>query len=266
MILTEGGNAIIESDRINREDIAGVIASAKTMIPKQLLKNMQLDIGSSGYKLDSGDIDLFVEATDVVALFKTQGEKDPVKVAKKKLEAFFTQKGIHAVTNGRNVSIGVPYRQKTSNQEKVAQVDVMVIQDAAIVAPYHQHGPRGMYDQEPDFKGEPIFIVMNSIGKYLGLKFDAFGGKLMKRDDNTVVARDRDSVAKILLNPKATGDDLNSVKTIFRALANDPKKEEKLAQARQDAADPKRGITLPESYQPGTATWFRSLANLVSPK
>ena len=259
-----GGHAIVESDRINKEDIAGVIATAKSMIPKQLLKNMQLEIGSSGYKIDSGDIDLFVEAADVVALFKTQNEKDPVKVAKKKLGEFFTQKNIHNVVNGRNVSIAVPYRQKTSNQDKVAQVDVMVIQDAAIVAPYHQHGPRGMYDVEPEFKGEPIFILMNSIGKALGLKFDAFGGKLMKRDDNTVVGRTRDEVAKILLNPKATGDDLNSVRTIMNALRNDKKREDKLAQAYDDQR--KGLITLPESVQPGSATWFRSLAEIVSPK
>lgn len=266
MLLIEGGNAISESNRVNKEDVPGIVAAAKALAPKQLLKNLQADIGSAGYKLDSGDIDLMVEAVDVIALFKTQGEKDPVKVAKKKFEKYFMDKGVRVNVNGRNVSIGVPYREKQSQQERLAQVDFMVIHDTHLVAPYHQHGPRGMYDQEPDFKGEPIFIVMNSIGKYLGLKFDPFGAKLMKRDDNTVVARDRDAVAKILLNPKATGDDLNSVRTIFRALANDPKKEEKLAQARQDAADPKRGITLPESYQPGTATWFRSLANLVSPK
>ena len=264
MILNEGGNAIPESTPVNKEDVADVVTAAKEALPKQLLKNLQTDIGSAGYKLQSGDIDIFVEAADVVAFFKTQNEKDPVKVAKKKFETYFIEKGIRAVVNGRNVSIAVPYNEKASNLQKIAQVDVMVIQDASIVAPYHQHGPRGMYDSEPEFKGQPIFLLINSIGKALGLKFDAFGGKLMKRDDNAVVARTRDEVAKLLFNPKATGDDLNSVKTMMRALANDPKRDEKLAQARDDQ---KKGLlTLPESFQPGTATWFRSLANLVSPK
>jgi hypothetical protein len=103
------------------------------------------------------------------------------------------------------------------------------------VAPYHQHGPRGSY-ADPEFKGSDIFIVMNSIGKALGLKFDAFGGKLMRRDDNTVVAKNRDAVAKILLNSKATADDLNSVKSIVKALENDPERDAKLAQARESAA------------------------------
>ena len=116
------------------------------------------------------------------------------------------------------------------------------IVDVPTVAPYHQHGPRGSY-ADPDFKGSDIFIVMNSIGKALGLKFDAFGGKLMRRDDNSVVARDRDAVAKILLNPDATADDLNSVKQMLHALRYDPQRDPKLAQARADAA---RGlISLP---------------------
>ena len=242
--LTEGGNAIPESVPVNKEDVAGIIATAKSLLPQQLLKNLQADIGSAGYKLQSGDIDLMVEAADVIRFFKTENEKDPVKAAKKAFEAYLVKKGVRVCVNGRNVSIAVPYKEQSSRQNKVAQVDLMVIHDANIVAPYHQHGPRGMYDTDAEFKGQPIFILMNSIGKALNLKFDAFGAKLMDRDTNNVVARDRDAVAKILLNKKATADDLNSVKTILRALENDPKREAKLAQAREDA---KKGlINLPE--------------------
>jgi hypothetical protein len=136
----------------------------------------------------------------------------------------------------------------------------MVINDAALVAPYHQHGPRGSYN-DPEFKGQSIFILMNSIGKALGLKFDAFGAKLLRRDDNTVVARDRDSVAKILLNPRATGDDLNSVKSILRALENDPMQDEKLAQAREDEV--KGLIMLPKKLEEGSPSWFRAMQTLL---
>ena len=227
--LLEGGNAIPTSIPVAKADVAAVVAAAKKAIPADLLKRMQTDIGSAGYKIESGDIDVMVEAEDVVALFQTQGDKNPVLSAKKALEAYFRGKGIEAKTNGNNVSIGIPYKGA------VAQVDVMVIHDAALVAPYHQHGPRDSY-ADPDFKGQPIFILMNSIGKALGLKFDAFGAKLLRREDNTVVARDRDAVAKALLNPRASGEDLNSVKSIMRALEGDPQKEAKLAQARDDEA------------------------------
>jgi len=254
MRLLEGGNAIPTSIPVAKNDVADIVSAAKKSLPSELIKRIQTDIGSAGYKVESGDIDLMVEAEDVVALFQTQDEKNPVLAAKKALEAFFRGKGIEAKTNGNNVSIGIPYKNA------VAQVDVMVIHDAAIVAPYHQHGPRGSY-ADPDFKGQPIFILMNSIGKALGYKFDAFGAKLMRRDDNTVVARDRDSVAKALLNPKAAGEDLNSVKSILRALENDPMKDAKLAQAREDEA--KGLITLPKKIEEGTANWFRQMQSIL---
>ena len=167
-------------------------------------------------------------------------------------------KGYKTKISGRNVHIEVPYT--TPNGPRAVQVDLMVIADANIVAPYHQHGPRGMYDQ-PGFKGAHNFILMNSIAKHLGLKFDAFGGKLMRRDDNTVVGRTREEVAKILLGPAGKADDLNSVSTMVAALRNDPDRDSKLAQARQDAA--KGIITMPEAVQEGSANWFRKYAGLV---
>jgi hypothetical protein len=264
MKLFEGGNAIEESSSVNKEDVAQVVALAKKALPKPLITGLQTDIGSAGYKLQSGDIDLMVEASDVVELFNTGSAKDPIKTAKQLLGKYFTDKGIHAVLNGRNVSIGIQYKTHASGQERVAQVDVMCIQDASIVAPWHQHGLRDMYNKETEFKGQSIFILMNSIGKALNLKFDAFGAKLMKRDTNEIVARTRDEVAKILLSPTSTSDDLNSIKTIMKALSNDPMRDAKLAQAREDSA--KGIITLPESYIPGSTSWFRTLSNIVSSK
>ena len=254
MQLREGGNAIPTSVPVAKKDVAAIVATAKKALPKPLLKGLQTDIGSAGYKVESGDIDIMVEADDLIALFQTQNEKNPLLSAKKALENYFRANGLESVTKGNNVHIGIPYR------DAVAQVDVMVIHDAGIVAPYHQHGPRGSYD-DPDFKGQPIFILINSIGKFLGLKFDAFGAKLMRRDDNTVVARDRDAVAKILLNPRATGNDLNSVKSIMRALENDPDRDAKLAQAREDEA--KGLITLPTKIQEGSPVWFRRMQSFL---
>ena len=258
--LNEGGNAIPSSVPVAKGDVAQVVHSAKREMPPGLLKNLHTNIGSAGYKVESGDIDLMVEAEDVVNIFKTSAAKDPVKAGKQAMQQFFTAKGIETNLNGRNVSIGVTYNAQATGETKIAQVDIMVIHDVGIVAPYHQHGPRGMYN-DPGFKGSPIFILMNSIGKALGLKFDAFGAKLMRRDNNEVVARDRDEVAKVLLNPKATDNDLNSVKSILKALENDPAKEEKLAQAREDQA--KGLITLSEAktVQSGSA-WFANISGL----
>lgn len=255
----EGGNAIPESNPVRKEDVKAVVAKAKSLLPPEIAKGLQVDIGSAGYKVESGDIDIFVEAQDVVDYFQTVQSKDPVKDAKQAFKKYFEQQGIKSVVSGRNVHIGIPYTT-ASGQKGIAQVDVMIIQDAKIVAPWHQHGLRGMYNQ-PGFRGSDVFMLMSSLAKYKNLKFDAFGGKLMSRDTNEVVGRTRKQVAKILLNPEAHESDLDSMQSILKALETDPYREGKLAQARQDAA--KGLFRLPETTQVGTAGWFRNLANRI---
>jgi hypothetical protein len=229
-ILNEGGNAIANASAVPLDQVNTVINDAIDLLPPPLRRNIAKDIGSAGFKkVPPGDIDLMIEASDLVKYFKTVAQKDPVKAAKKALEEYLKQQGYESNMAGRNVHVGIPF------DGGVAQVDYMVIEDVPTVAPYHQHGPRGSYE-DPEFKGSDIFILMNSIGKALGLKFDAFTGKLMVRDGNTVVAKDRDTVAKVLLNPNATADDLNSVKSMLRALKDDPERDAKLAQARESAA------------------------------
>ena len=247
MILLEGGNVFPDVVDIKKEYAKDLINSIKQLLPGF---DLQFDIGSVGYKVQSGDMDVFMDQDEVVNKFKTKDEK----TAKQSLAQFVQAKGYQTSIKGRNVHVRMPLPDGT-----FAQVDLMVIPDSADVAPWHQHGPRGSYD-DPSFKGAQNFILMNSIGKALGLKFDAFGGKLIRRDNNEVVARSRDDVAKILLNPNATGNDLNSVKTILKALENDPKKDAKLAQAREDAA--KGLITLSESVQPGSTQWMKQISEM----
>jgi hypothetical protein len=262
MYLYEGGNAIANAEPVNPEDVPAVVQRAKLELPQQLLKNLQADIGSAGYKtVPAGDIDLMLEAQDLVALFQTEDNpKDPVLAAKQSLATYLQAKQLDANVKGRNVHCGIPYKQQATGKNKIAQVDYMVVNDADIVAPYHQHGPRGMYS-DPSFKGQQNFVLMASIAKYLGLKFDPFGASLVRRDNNEVVARKRADVARVLLGPTAKESDLDSVKTIMTALKNDPDREGKLAQARDDQA--KGLLTLPEDAAPGTAAWFRQLGHIV---
>jgi hypothetical protein len=245
--ILEGGNVFDGTVDIPKESAPALIKSIKQLLPGFQL---QFDIGSVGYKISSGDMDVFMDQDEVVQKFKSKDEK----AAKQALAQFIIAKGFETAVKGRNVHVKMPLPDGN-----YAQVDLMVIPDSAEVAPWHQHGPRGSYE-DPSFKGSQIFIVMNSIGKALGLKFDAFGGKLLRRDNNEVVARTRDEVAKVLLNPSATGNDLNSVKTIMNALKNDPDRDAKLAQARDDE---RKGIlTLPESVTPGSSQWYRNITEL----
>jgi len=251
MYLYEGGNIFGDGD-IAKEYVKGVVDHVQLDLPSGI--KAIPDIGSAGYKVSSGDMDLFIDAAALMQKFGVDDDKK----AKEALAQFMAAKGYPTKISGRNVHIEVPY--KTPDGLRKVQVDLMVIADADIVAPWHQHGPRGMYDQ-PGFKGSHNFMLMSSIAKHLGLKFDPFGAKLINRDTNEVVGRTRKEVAKILLGPKAKEDDLNSVASMMKALASDPDREGKLAQARQDQA--KGLITLPEDSAPGSAAWFRKMGTML---
>jgi hypothetical protein len=221
---------------IPKEYVNNVVQNVYKDLPSgtKLIAN----IGSAGFKSASHDIDLFVDADALMGNFKI----DDQKLARRTLQQFMTSHGYKTRLSGRNVHIEAPYNTDTG--EHTVQVDLMVISDAAIVAEWHQHGLRGMYN-DPKFVGGHIFILISSIAKHLGLKFDQFSAKLIRRSDDVVIARTRDEVAKVLLHPNATANDLNSVATIINALANDPEKDGKLAQAKQDAIN--GTIVLPES-------------------
>ena len=255
MYLYEGGNVFGNTTDVAKENVAAVVDTVKRELPSALQKQVMADIGSAGFKVQSGDIDLFL---DEKTLLKNFGVED-VKQAKQALAQYFQAKGYAVKLSGRNVHVDVPYKD-ASGKQLYAQVDLMVIADARRVADWHQHGPRGMYT-DPAFKGNQLFILLNSIGKFLGLKVDAFGGTVMRRDDNSVVADTREAAAKVLLNPGAHAEDLNSVSSVLQALASDPDREGKLAQAKQDQA--KGLLTLPEDVAPGTAAWFRKLGHQI---
>ena len=254
MYLYESGNVFDNTSDVPKEHIAAVIDVVKRELPSALQKKVIADIGSAGYKVQSGDIDLFLDARATIKNFGVEDEKQ----AKQSLAQYYQAKGFQVRVIGRNVHVNVPYRG-ANGKTYYGQVDLMIIADAKRVADWHQHGPRGMY-ADPNFKAAHLYILLNSIAKFLGLKVDAFGGTVMRRDTNEVLANNRGAAAKILLHPGARAEDLNSSTTVMSALADDPDREGKLAQARQDVA--KGMLTLPETApQAGTAAWFRKMGH-----
>jgi hypothetical protein len=82
---------------------------------------------------------------------------------------------------------------------------------------------------------------MNSIAKSMGYKLNQNAG-IADRATNKVITDDPDKIARLLLNNRATSKDLHSVETIVAALENDPKRDAKLADAREHFA--KIGVPL----------------------
>lgn len=221
-------NTIFEDTApIHRKNVFDVLDIVKLKLPENLKNNLIRDIGSAGYKSQSNDIDLFLDERIVTDHYKSPDSK----TAKQELKNYFSDLGIKSTVKARNVHVDIPY--ETNDGVKHAQVDIMVIPNARKVADWHQHGLRGMYI-DPNFRADHLYILLNSIGKYLGYKVDAFGGVVMRRDSNEVVADNREDAAKLLLNQGATANDLDSVKTVMKALEHDIHREDKLRQAYGD--------------------------------
>jgi hypothetical protein len=85
------------------------------------------------------------------------------------------------------------------------------------------------------YKGQDRNVLMNSIAKSMGYKLNQTAG-LQDRATNEIISNDPDQIAKLLLNKSATREDLLSVESIVRALENDPKKDDKLRDAREHFA------------------------------
>ena len=69
MILAEGGNVFDGVTAIKKQYVPGIIADIRKIMPKGA--DIIPDIGSAGYKVESGDMDVFVDEDTLAKLFKT---------------------------------------------------------------------------------------------------------------------------------------------------------------------------------------------------
>jgi hypothetical protein len=222
MQLSEGGNVFKDSDgqaqtqRINQTDVKTTLAWLEEMLPGLDLQNNTL--GSTGIKDTSGDLDIAVDTQELTkeqlvaqltswALSQKQKPEDWIKQ---------TGAGIHFKTpiNGRP-DLGY------------VQTDFMFLQNV----PWSKF-VLGAMPADSKYKGRERNVLMNSIAKSMGYKLNQIAG-IADRNTNKIITDNPDQVAKMLLNKKATQQDLASVETILQALSNDPQRESKLADFRE---------------------------------
>ena len=100
MYLYEGGNVFDNTSDVAKENVAAVVDTIRRELPSGLQKKIIADIGSAGYKVQSGDIDLFLDQAATVKNFGVADEKQ----AKQALAQYFQAKGSAAqVMVGSNV-------------------------------------------------------------------------------------------------------------------------------------------------------------------
>jgi len=202
------------TQRINQTDVKPTLAWLEQMLDLDLINNT---LGTTGLKPTSGDLDVAVDAQqitpDQLAAELTQWcnsqKMDPRECVKKA---------------GTNVHFRTPI---AGNPNKgFVQTDFMFMKNLG-VGKFFLTAPA-----DSEYKGQDRNVLVNSIAKALGYKLDQRRG-IINRADEQVVETDPDKIAKLLLGPSATKDNLYSVETILQSLARDPKKDEKLAAARE---------------------------------
>lgn len=226
MILNEGGNVFKDSagnpltQRINQADVMPTAKWLEQITGLDLTTdkdprdgNPVKWLGSTGRKVDSGDLDMSVDAQEmskdqlvsVLANWCKQKGVDPARYIKK------TGSAVHFFTaiNGNPKNGFVQTDFMFSNKPRWTQFVL-------------SNDPRSKY------KGALRNIMLNSMAKAMGYKLNQNDG-IMNRADNSLITDDPDMVAQMLLSPNSTVQDLYSVEAVLKALEADPKREQKIA-------------------------------------
>lgn len=256
MILNEGGNVWPDVDPFSKEEAPGILKRAQQIMPPGI---ELIPVGSAGHKASSGDMDIMVDADQVLQAFGVKDEK----TARAALKTNMLDRGVDAAQTGINVHLKIP------NGDKFAQVDIMLVKNAGKVSKFHQHD----YSVEKTpFKGVHKHILLSSMAKETrgsdfpyGLMWSGFQGLFARTPDGKkgpLISQDIDEVATILLGPGASGSDLGSVEKILNRLplgVKDPRVQHALS----DENWPKQDETV---VREGTGTWFRHMMNILSVK
>jgi hypothetical protein len=217
--LFEGGNVFKDTEgqpltqRINKADVPATIAWVEKVTGIKF--PMERWLGSTGRNPTSGDLDLAVDNSEV--------NKEQLAAH---LSEFVTSQGLDPrdfVRKAGEVHLKTPIGGNPSNG--FVQTDFMFFPNLDWGMFYYSQGTNTAY------KGMNRAILMSSIAKQHGLKVGSNG--MFSRATNDLVSQDPDVVARYILGPQATRKDLDTVESIYAALAKDPQKDTKLADFRE---------------------------------
>ena len=236
MILKEGGNVFkdqngrILTQRINQTDVNPTLAWLEMMLPGLDLQNNKL--GSTGLKPTSGDLDIAVDANAV--------SKDQLAA---KLSQWATSHGLKPEDYVKRSGISVHFKTPINGRPAMGhvQTDFMFLTNV----PFSKFALTAAADSK--YGGSDRNVLINSIAKSMGYKLNQTSG-IADRTTNEIITDDPDKIARLLLSNRATKEDLYSVETIVAALGQDPKRDAKLADARQHFAN--KGVPFMESDEP----------------
>jgi hypothetical protein len=240
--LLEGGNVFKDAEgqpltgRINQSDVPATVAWLEQLTGLEFPRERWL--GSTGKAPTSGDMDLAVDLNEI--------SKD--QLAQKLMQWIVSHKLPPAewIKKGGEVHLRTPIQGRP--ELGYVQTDFMFFPNLDWGTFFYSGGEGSAY------KGMNRNVLMSSIAKQLGLKVGANG--MFSRTTNQLVdgGLDPDRVAKALLGPRATQENLKNVESIFAALARDKDKEAKVKDFREYLN--KEGLQQPDAVTEHADTYF----------
>lgn len=208
-------------------------------------------------KLDSGDVDVFVDTDKIKEKLGVDATADD-KLVRAAL-AKVMSKRFPTIQIGKNVHIGLPTGGEIDGLPTYFQVDLMTMKSAHDIGQHHEHD----YSiKDSPYKGVDqqlaVASLVNSIPGHppKTFQYDGFGGALKNRATGEVITHNIDEIARTILGPNASAEDLGSVESIINAVGGID--SPRLAQFRDDMA--KKYPNLKE----GTVDWFKSIRQKLS--
>lgn len=193
------------TQRINLADIKPTLVWLEKV---SQLPTQNMTLGSVGKKASSGDLDIAVDANKIskdelvarLSQWVQQQGQDPRQYVKK---------------SGISVHFLTPIKGDPNNG--FVQTDFMFDPDP-------QWLKFGMFNagDSSEYTGADRNLLMSSIAKALGMKYSWQKG-LIRREDETLISKDPDQIAKKLFGPKYQRDVFLSVETLQDAIHKTPK-------------------------------------------
>lgn len=209
-----GRNAIPQAVELSRDDILPLTINLINLLP-DIIKIYP--IGSAGQKELSSDADFLIDAADLMCAFPAT----TLSKSRQKLEEYFKSVGLFSIRTGVTVHVGI----LIGYSKEIAQVDLMAVENAADIAPLHQHD----YSQDPTMKGGTLHAIwadlarMSSTLGHPSVMISPYRG-LVDRETKEFITSSKDAIAKIIIGPSASACDMRSVSAIMQALKHYPEK------------------------------------------
>lgn len=198
-----GGNVFQGTKPFDHSKIDAMMKQINSVLSKTGARALPIGSGATPTPGKvSGDLDMIVDANFLAQKFNA---KKPIEI-KKALQAMYDQAGFETAISGQSVHV------KTTVDGEAQQVDIMIVPNAEQAAKLHTHNiPKGS-----PYKGVHKHIALSWLAKQKGYSWSPYKGVLDKTTKE-LVANDPDEIAKLLIGPNASGNDISSVEAIAKA-------------------------------------------------